>query len=93
MVHPPGPIYLDKPPCGDVSNVQTNGFADTSYNDLFLAGEYYDSASGEFLPRITVNNRPVFLNGKGKCMWWHEYRHWWMGTCDNIGLNQGYAYC
>ena len=28
-----------------------------------------------------------------KCLWWHrQYHHWWIGPCDKIGKNEGYAY-
>jgi hypothetical protein len=37
-------------------------------------------------------NRPVYEKN-GKCVWWHrQYRHWWVGPCENVGLNAGYAY-
>ncbi len=32
------------------------------------------------------------VNGD-KCIWWYrEYRHWWIGPCENVGTNSGYAY-
>ena len=41
-------------------------------------------------------NRPIFsgLNERtGKCLWWHhQYRHWWIGPCDLISQNAGFAY-
>ena len=41
-------------------------------------------------------NRPIFEGveeQEGKCMWWHRfYRHWWIGLCDDIGDNAGFAY-
>ena len=41
-------------------------------------------------------NRPIFFGEKeveGKCLWWHyQYRHWWIGPCDNVGQNAGFAY-
>jgi hypothetical protein len=28
-----------------------------------------------------------------KCVWWHQqYRHWWVGPCENVGTNSGFAY-
>ncbi len=28
-----------------------------------------------------------------KCIWWHrQYRHWWIGPCENVGTNSGFAY-
>lgn len=41
-------------------------------------------------------NRPIFEGSyerDGKCIWWHRlYRHWWIGYCDDIGDNAGFAY-
>jgi hypothetical protein len=37
-------------------------------------------------------NRAIFEKD-GKCVWWHrQYRHWWIGPCENVGWNAGYAY-
>ena len=40
-------------------------------------------------------NRPIFtgLNAReGKCMWWYRpSRHWWIGQCEDIGQNAGFA--
>ena len=41
-------------------------------------------------------NRPIYngLNEREEeCMWWHlPTRHWWIGKCEDIGENVGYAY-
>ena len=43
-------------------------------------------------------NRPIFEVFHGarqndKCMWWRHFsRHWWIGLCDDIGDNAGFAY-
>jgi hypothetical protein len=39
-------------------------------------------------------NRPIFKKEEGdSCVWWHQpYRHWWIGSCKNVGTNFGYAY-
>jgi hypothetical protein len=35
----------------------------------------------------------LFLKKNGTCLWWHrQYRHWWIGPCENVGLNEGYAF-
>jgi hypothetical protein len=37
-------------------------------------------------------NRPVFEKN-GICLWWHhQYRHWWIGPCENVGSDDGYAF-
>ena len=37
-------------------------------------------------------NRPVYQSDE-TCMWWHRPgRHWWIGSCDDIGTDAGYAY-
>jgi len=66
-----------------------------------MSPEYDGSYSFSQAPCCLENyyqeaNRPIF-NGEGdsegKCIWWHrQYRHWWVGPCDNIGLNAGFAY-
>jgi hypothetical protein len=44
------------------------------------------------LKNFLEGNRPVF-EMTGNCVWWHQqYRHWWVGPCENVGLNSGYAY-
>ena len=55
-------------------------------------GEYFSDSEDNYIEA----NRPIFsgLNERtGKCMWWHhQYRHWWIGPCDLIGQNAGFAY-
>jgi hypothetical protein len=37
----------------------------------------------------------VYIHDKiiGKCIWWNkEYRRWWVGPCQNVGGNAGFAY-
>jgi hypothetical protein len=37
-------------------------------------------------------NRPIFEKN-GKCVWWHQqHGSWWVGPCEKVGLNDGYAY-
>jgi hypothetical protein len=53
------------------------------YNGIYYFDKLIDSFEG---------NRPVYQRN-GKCVWWHQqYRHWWVGPCENVGLNTGYAY-
>ena len=53
-----------------------------------------DEYSGTYLPtKYLEGNRPVFQKEGGKCIWWHyQYRHWWVGPCENVGSNAGFAY-
>jgi hypothetical protein len=53
------------------------------YNGIYSFNKLNDSPEG---------NRPVYQKN-GKCVWWHrQYRHWWIGPCENVGMNTGYAY-
>jgi hypothetical protein len=37
-------------------------------------------------------NRPLYSNGEN-CIWWYRAeRRWWVGSCENIGTNIGFAY-
>ena len=37
-------------------------------------------------------NRTVYQKNDS-CVWWHRGgRHWWIGHCQNIGTDSGYAY-
>ena len=60
------------------------GYMSREYN-----GDYYF----EFSNNVEAH-RPVYVKRSGgKCIWWHyRYRHWWVGPCENIGRNAGYAY-
>jgi hypothetical protein len=54
----------------------------------------------EYNGYYNYDHKNIFLEGNraifekdGTCMWWHrQYRHWWIGPCENVGLNDGYAY-
>jgi hypothetical protein len=37
-------------------------------------------------------NRPLYSYGEN-CIWWYRAeRHWWIGSCQNVGTNDGFAY-
>lgn len=37
-------------------------------------------------------NRPIFQD-EDKCVWWkYPNRNWWIGPCENVGTNSGFAY-
>jgi hypothetical protein len=55
----------------------------SEYNGIYSFNSLKDSFEG---------NQPVYQMN-GKCVWWHrQYRHWWVGLCENVGLNTGYAF-
>lgn len=42
---------------------------------------------------MNVNDRPVYHNDGETCIWWEkQFRHWWLGLCDQFGENNGFAY-
>ncbi len=48
-------------------------------------GEYYET---DYLEA----NRPVYSSGEN-CIWWYRAeRNWWIGSCENVGTNNGFAY-
>jgi hypothetical protein len=54
--------------------------------------EYNGIYSFDIMNDYLEGNRPVYQRN-GKCVWWHlQYRHWWIGPCENVGMNTGYAY-
>jgi hypothetical protein len=57
-----------------------------------LSPEYDGTYRFDFQNKFLQGNQTVFETN-GNCVWWHQqYRHWWVGSCDNIGINAGYAY-
>jgi hypothetical protein len=61
-------------------HLSVNGESD--HSGLYIKIEYSEG------------NRPIYKEDKSdSCIWWHKfYRHWWIGTCENVGTNSGYAY-
>ena len=65
-------------------------FPDDEYNGVYSA--QYKKHLGDASKWVLINNRPVFTKDEGIvdiCIWWHEYRHWWIGSCENLGANNG----
>ncbi len=55
----------------------------SEYNGIYSFDKFNGTLEG---------GRPVFQRN-GKCVWWHRlYRHWWVGPCENVGKNTGFAY-
>jgi hypothetical protein len=62
---------------------------------------YFENASPEYSKSDFIrcfngcsleSNQQVFKSDD-KCVWWHlQYHHWWVGPCEKVGLNDGYAY-
>ena len=60
--------------------VKINGMS-YAYDGLYSPTKYLES------------NRVVFLKDDGHCIWWnYQYRNWWVGQCENVGSNSGFAY-
>ena len=39
------------------------------------------------------NKEPIFVNENGnKCIWKQNISMWWIGNCEEIGQNKGFAY-
>ncbi len=83
--------------CGEAVNCTASRCEDVHtfcYENLFgyenLSPEY-DKTYSE-VDNILEANRPIFQR-EGKCIWWHQpSRHWWIGPCENVGTDSGYAY-
>jgi hypothetical protein len=62
-------------------------------NLISIEGTEYGAFDGWYNPtNYSEANRPLFANGEN-CIWWFRAeRHWWIGSCENVGTNYGYAY-
>jgi len=57
-----------------------------------MSPQYNGQYQFDYYSGFLEGNRPVFQRN-GKCVWWHrQYRHWWIGPCENVGQNSGFAY-
>ena len=53
---------------------------------------YFDAIAEEGEKYYRDANRYVY-EFDGTCMWWRRPgRHWWVGSCDDVGTDAGYAY-
>ncbi len=87
-------VYCSEPPCEDFENVcACRDCGPHNYVNVQNMSSEYDGKYGfDYFSGFLEGNRPVFERN-GKCVWWHrQYRHWWVGPCENVGLNAGYAY-
>lgn len=67
-------------PC--TSSILVEDFDNEEYNGVYYTHE-----------DLLIHNRPVYVKNDKQCLWWHrQFRHWWMGACEHIGDNQGYAW-
>ena len=40
-----------------------------------------------------LNNESVFIDeNSDNCIWKGEFNTWWIGVCDDVGQNKGFAY-
>ena len=96
-------ILIDRSPCvnwreilKDKCPICCDTVVTLAITALNFENEEYNSnytASFQNLEKsVFVNNRPIMKSGKGHCIWWHESRNWWIGPCENVGQNTGYAF-
>jgi hypothetical protein len=96
---------LDEPEFWISEACQADAIAcpDPCCEDLKDECKGYGKVAGEskysgFYTKIEYSeaNRPIYRKDSGKgdsCIWWHKpYRHWWIGDCEQVGTNSGYAY-
>jgi len=62
-------------------------------NLISIEGTENKEFDGGYKPtNYSEANRPVYASGEN-CMWWYRAeRHWWIGSCENVGTNEGFAY-
>ena len=58
-----------------------------NFNNEDFNGRYFPSFQGV----NDLNLAPVFKKDN-QCIWWHQQRQWWIGSCEEIGKTGGYSY-
>ena len=67
-------------------------FVNQEYNGRYHSSNFDEKKFQDLENTISKFDQwPVFVKND-KCIWWHEDRQWWMGPCENLGKNFGYAY-
>ncbi len=53
----------------------------------------YGAFDGWYNPtNYSEANRPLYASDEN-CIWWYRAeRHWWIGSCENVGTNNGFSY-
>ena len=80
-------VDCSSPPCEDLGS-SCEGYYPFSVNEtlLILFSQIVEKTS------YKVDNRPIYQSNE-TCMWWHRAgRNWWIGSCEDIGSDSGYAY-
>jgi hypothetical protein len=78
-------IACPEPCCEDLKD-ECKGYGkvagESKYSGFYTKIEYSEA------------NRPIYRKEEAdSCIWWHKpYRHWWIGGCEQVGTNSGYAY-
>merc|ERR1712223_2008407 len=83
-----------------VGNEFTNDSAKIS---LTVEGLYSDKYGGNYVTTIKLagniendgflNKEPIFIQENGNnCIWKQDNGMWWIGNCDEIGNNNGFAF-
>jgi hypothetical protein len=86
-------IYCSEPPCENFESCSCRICSSNNYVIVEdVSPEYNGRYQFDYFNGFLEGNRPVFQRN-GKCVWWHrKYRHWWIGPCENVGMNDGFAY-
>jgi hypothetical protein len=86
-------VYCLEPPCENFESCVCRACGPHNYVKITnMSAEYNGQYQFDYGNGYLEGNRPVFQRN-GNCVWWHrQYRHWWVGPCENVGLNDGYAY-
>ena len=58
-----------------------------NFNNEDFNGRYFPS----FQDINDLNLAPIFKKDN-QCIWWHQQRQWWIGSCEEIGKTGGYSY-
>ena len=78
----------------DIGTLELTLLFNQGFNNEFDAhyqSGWTNNETGEFLTQY-MDGKQIFVSD-AYCVWWHrEFRHWWIGDCQNVGTNSGYAY-
>ena len=58
-----------------------------------LSGRSSHLTNGRGVYKAMKSYSTIYGRNKRNCIWWHKkYGHWWLGECQNRGLNVGSLY-
>ncbi len=60
---------------------------------IFIKDTEKGAFDGDYIrTNYSEANRPLYSSDEN-CIWWFRAeRHWWIGSCENVGTNEGFAY-